>query len=47
MQITKPLFTFNTAYNFAVKRLKVKVKITLEQAMNAQRGSEGIALLLL
>jgi hypothetical protein len=32
---------------FLISIIKVKVKFTLEQAMNAQRGSRGIALLLL
>ena len=31
----------------AVESLKVKVKVTLEQATKAQRGSRGIALLFL
>jgi hypothetical protein len=32
---------------FVTQFLKVKVKVSLEQAMKAQRGSRGIALLFL
>jgi hypothetical protein len=32
---------------FSVVKVKVKVKFSLEQAMKAQRGSRGIALLFL
>jgi len=37
------------AENYAMSKYKVKVKVkfTLEQAMKAQRGSRGIALLFL
>jgi hypothetical protein len=33
--------------SYAMAKVKVKVKFTLEQAMKAQRGSRGIALLFL
>jgi hypothetical protein len=40
---------FNITVYFVVKvnNVKVKVKLTLEQALKAQRGSRGIALLCL
>ena len=33
--------------NFTCDKVKVKVKVSLEQAVKAQRGSRGIALLFL
>jgi hypothetical protein len=39
---------FSTIYCFLIfTRLKVKVKVTLEEATNAQTGSRGIVLLFL
>jgi hypothetical protein len=37
----------NNSYDTNQPKVKVKVKVTLEQAMKAQRGSRGIALLFL
>jgi hypothetical protein len=44
---TLKMASLNAALRIIIKRVKVKVNFTLEQATNAQRGSRGIALLLL
>jgi hypothetical protein len=41
------VFTARLHRHIVQRLLKVKVKVTLEQAMKAQRGSRGIALLFL
>jgi hypothetical protein len=43
------VFTINRNFTLFLQyiKVKVKVKLTLEQAMKAQRGSRGIALLFL